>query len=643
MPLQSGSSREAISANISELVHAGHPQKQAIAIAMSKAGKSRDAHAAGVMLEAPDGQVLFVKRSQEASDHPGEWAFPGGHLEGSERPEDAAARELHEETGHLVDPETLKEQIGWEGGFATYRLAVPEKLEPRLNHEHSLFQWADPKTPPAPLHPNAAEALFFALPGAAGYQYPEYDATAHDSTETTDRGYFAPIKAGETRRLTPEGFLLCEDVAIARTGEQLYSAADLPGLKPDGEGKIRVLRSPEEVFAPETISSFEGKPVTIFHPSEFVNPENWKTHSVGHIQNVRRGAGDESHLLKGDILITDAAAVHYASKNLPDISCGYDARYTQERPGYARQHEIRGNHAALVPQGRAGAECAIRDSAEPQTTGSLLAQGLPNILHSHRSSMMKPRNQGFWLALRGVLSGLKVPTADAERAESELRSVATLDAHAEEEEEGEMYDSKKFRDAVDRAVRDSMKRVRDEWEKEEEEEEKKKKAEDAEEERKKKEAEAESEDTVLEAEDPGTVISLGKVWKAGATDAMSVIRSNAEIMAPGFSVPTTDACKGNRGAVLSNFLRAVITQVQTKDAQLVDPFLMGRKVSDLRGAMLLGAFNGVAELVKIRNKAVERAVAGGLRTTDTSGKPRHITAADYAKNLAEGRKKAATA
>lgn len=41
MPLQKGKSKKAISANISELVHSGRPQKQAIAIAMDKAGKSK--------------------------------------------------------------------------------------------------------------------------------------------------------------------------------------------------------------------------------------------------------------------------------------------------------------------------------------------------------------------------------------------------------------------------------------------------------------------------------------------------------------------------------------------------------------------------------------------------------------------------
>lgn len=40
MPLESGSSREVISRNISREMHAGKPQKQAIAIAFSKAGRS---------------------------------------------------------------------------------------------------------------------------------------------------------------------------------------------------------------------------------------------------------------------------------------------------------------------------------------------------------------------------------------------------------------------------------------------------------------------------------------------------------------------------------------------------------------------------------------------------------------------------
>ncbi len=42
MPLQPGSSRSAVSANIRELLKSGKPRAQAVAIALQKAGKCRD-------------------------------------------------------------------------------------------------------------------------------------------------------------------------------------------------------------------------------------------------------------------------------------------------------------------------------------------------------------------------------------------------------------------------------------------------------------------------------------------------------------------------------------------------------------------------------------------------------------------------
>jgi hypothetical protein len=41
MPLKKGSSKKVVGENIGELIRSGRPKAQAVAIAMSKAGKSR--------------------------------------------------------------------------------------------------------------------------------------------------------------------------------------------------------------------------------------------------------------------------------------------------------------------------------------------------------------------------------------------------------------------------------------------------------------------------------------------------------------------------------------------------------------------------------------------------------------------------
>ncbi len=66
---------------------------------------------------------------------------------------------------------------------------------------------------------------------------------------------------------TPEGFLICRDVPIARIGTQDYLAREL-GLDGEPDRPVTVERRPEDVFDPAAIASFEGKDVTYTYPSE---------------------------------------------------------------------------------------------------------------------------------------------------------------------------------------------------------------------------------------------------------------------------------------------------------------------------------------------------------------------------------------
>jgi hypothetical protein len=179
--------------------------------------------------------------------------------------------------------------------------------------------------------------------------------------------YFFNTQLGETRYRLADGSLLCKDVPIARTGTQVYAAEDLPNLTPNAAGQIIVTRSPEQVFDPATLASFEGMSITVLHPEDedgnirLVNPQNWKDLAHGHLQNVRRGTGNQSDLMLADLIVKDEYAIQLIEDGLRQVSCGYDAEYEQTTPGKADQVDITGNHVALVPKGRAGNRCAIGD------------------------------------------------------------------------------------------------------------------------------------------------------------------------------------------------------------------------------------------------------------------------------------------
>lgn len=100
-------------------------------------------HAAGLWLS--DGaRVLLVLRASWLVE-PGTWSVPGGVLEASETPEEAARRETIEEVGHLP-PYVL---LGVEP-TGTYQLLVGQVAPgdlgwtPVLNDEHTDWVWADP-------------------------------------------------------------------------------------------------------------------------------------------------------------------------------------------------------------------------------------------------------------------------------------------------------------------------------------------------------------------------------------------------------------------------------------------------------------------------------------------------------------------
>lgn len=170
-----------------------------------------------------------------------------------------------------------------------------------------------------------------------------------------------------------DGTLVCKNAIIARTGFQVYKGKELPKneaealkleIAPDDD--VKVYRSEEEVFAPATIASFEGKPLTDGHPPQLLDIETIADYQTGHIQNIRRGkepldSGDWP--LLADLILTDPKLIDKVQKfGVRELSCGYNYHLAVVN-GNIQQVDIKGNHVAVVENGRAGTLVGIQDEA----------------------------------------------------------------------------------------------------------------------------------------------------------------------------------------------------------------------------------------------------------------------------------------
>lgn len=180
---------------------------------------------------------------------------------------------------------------------------------------------------------------------------------------------------GAKRARTPEGFLLCQDVPIARVGMMIYGPGETP-IEVNSEGFARVWRDADTLFSAATLASFNAKPVVNDHPEEDVSPENWRELTEGIVINPRRGEGATADCIVADLLITSPSAIADIEAGKREVSAGYTAGYEMIQKGEGRQRNIIGNHVALVEKGRCGPRCAIgdRDSFPQQETQQMGTQ-----------------------------------------------------------------------------------------------------------------------------------------------------------------------------------------------------------------------------------------------------------------------------
>ncbi|MBR2140298.1 MAG: DUF2213 domain-containing protein [Phascolarctobacterium sp.] len=160
--------------------------------------------------------------------------------------------------------------------------------------------------------------------------------------------YFLPVGA----TFDADGFLRDSPI-VARAGIYIYT-------NPDGSVR-REYRPPEEVFAQDALNSFVGKPITVGHPKDGkVTSKTAKKESIGSI--LSPGYYKENDMVGCDIVIHSPQAIG----DKRELSLGYRVEL-EENPGIAPdgqpydaiQRNIRVNHLAVVDKARAGMKARL--------------------------------------------------------------------------------------------------------------------------------------------------------------------------------------------------------------------------------------------------------------------------------------------
>lgn len=426
--------------------------------------------------------------------------------------------------------------------------------------------------------------------------------------------FFTTLKLGPNREMTPDGFTIFRNVSISRVGEQVYGPNEGTGIDPGEDGLVHIMRTPEEVFRPESLASGNAKPLVILHPDSDVSPETWRDLTHGVMFNLRRGSGDQADECVADVMVCSPEALREIDLGLREVSLGYDADYFQTGPGHGEQRNILINHIALVPAGRCGPQCAVRDKQ--------LNQGACN---------MKVKKKSFVDRLITAVRNKDEEAAkklaeeiDDEESEGENGSGEThihvhtgAPAPKAEDEESEDPTEKRFK-ALEDAIKDIRDgRKRDEGLSEEEKKEAEKKASE----------DAETEEDINE--ETGTDDAGKAKDSALLTDSFETVKMNAEIISPGIQIPTFDASgepkKQFRDCICGLRRKALRQGVNDNETSQIMHTVRGRAldantINKMSCGEVRSLFNGVAAMKRNYNNGRLTADAGVNRHTQASTK-----------------------
>lgn len=166
-------------------------------------------------------------------------------------------------------------------------------------------------------------------------------------------------------KLVDGGSKLVADAFVARSGVQLYAGREVGNPEID---VVRVFRPEAEVRAADSMRTWSHATITLGHPKEPVTAGNWKDLAIGEVSTDAEWVDGK---LRMPLAIKDGAAMREICDGTRGLSAGYTCELewadgvTPDGEAFdAVQRNIRINHLAVVPQGRAGHEFRIGDGAD---------------------------------------------------------------------------------------------------------------------------------------------------------------------------------------------------------------------------------------------------------------------------------------
>lgn len=186
--------------------------------------------------------------------------------------------------------------------------------------------------------------------------------------------------AASRRRVDDNGFLHVDDCPVTRVQVAPYYGSEIPGwesLGLDPKAEYRLYRPADEIE--QAAPTIEGLPIELMHH----DTDAARLPKEQIIGSTGTDARFDGVYLRNSLHFTDAAAIaritaQDPAKRLTELSLSYfyDPDMTpgdyKGEPYDGVMRHIRGNHLALVDQGRAGPSVAVADrNPNPQRSGNM--------------------------------------------------------------------------------------------------------------------------------------------------------------------------------------------------------------------------------------------------------------------------------